>query len=333
MLERALDLPDAPDVDGLEARFTSACERLRAIEAEAIRLDPRFTSLAVFRDPERLADAEELLLRAYALCEPPPAPRPELTMETIVAAPTNQLALRAAEGVIASPGAHYNPLLIVGPQGTGKTRLLHAIGNAMAAYDGRTWTVACTDAEQFSDELIAALQSDTVDRWRARYRAADVLLFDDVHLLVGKERTQEELFPLFNALHDARKQVVLASAIAPSELTDIAQRLRSRFDGGLVVELGGRVAAERAARQTPVAAGDEAAAPTIDLPPQRPTPPARPSPADPFAAAAAMHAPHPTPPAARSLLDGGAVDLFFLDAEKVVTDWPDVDGRVVEDVR
>ncbi|MFN8572858.1 MAG: DnaA/Hda family protein [Gemmatimonadaceae bacterium] len=312
MLERALELPEVPDVDGLDARFGAACERLRAIEGDAIRLDPKFTGLAVFRDPERLADAEDLLLRAYALCEPPPAPDPDLTLERLVSSPANHLAMRSAAGIVSTPGAQYNPLVITGPAGSGKTHLLHAIGNALRARDKGTWTVACTDIQTFTQELIEALQSDTITRWRARYRACDALLIDDLHLLAGKERAQEELFHLFNAMHDARKQVVFASAVLPSHLTDIASRLRSRLDGGLVVELGRVSDAERIARHTPVPPGDEAAAPTIDTRPTR----------------TRIATPVPAMPALQAR---EGLDTYFLDPEKLVTDWPDVDGRIVEE--
>lgn len=317
MLERALELTEAPDVDALNARFASACDRLRVIEGEATRLDPKFTGLAVFRDPERLTDAEDLLLRAYAVCEPPPGPNPAFVLERLVSAPANHLAMRAAAGVIASPGADYNPLVITGSAESGKTHLLHAIGNALASHDKGTWTIACTDIETYTQGLIAALQSDTVDRWRARYRACDALLIDDLHLLAGKERAQEELFHLFNAMHDAHKQVVFASAIVPSQLTDLAPRLRSRLDGGLVVALGRVTEAERVARHTPVPPGDEAAAPTIDFLPSLP---------ERDAVMTAIPVPERMAPPAE-------VDAYFLDPEKIVTDWPDVDGRIIETVR
>lgn len=314
-LERALESPEAPDVAGLDARFAAACERLRAIEGEATRLDAKFSGLAVFRDPERLGDAEDMLQRAYALCDPPPAPNPSLLMDRLVAAPANHLAMRASASLIAAPGSQYNPFVITGPGGSGKTHLLHAIGNALAAREKGTWTIACTNVDAFTQELISALQDDTVDRWRARYRAADALLVDDLHLLAGKERSQEELFHLFNAMHAGQKQVIFASAVSPSQLTDLAPRLRSRLDGGLVVELGHVPESERVARHTPVPPGDEAAAPTIDLP-------SSPLPAPPTLDA---------PPSARA--DPRDVDAYFLDPEKIITDWPFVDGRIVEEVR
>src|SRR5918999_2034472 len=135
------------------------------------------------------------------------------------------------------PGRRYNPLFIYGPSGVGKTHLAHAIGNALVDSSGGAMRVACVSAQAFMDELIDALQEKSVNRWRARYRAVDALVVDDVQFAAGKERTQEELFHVFNALHDDGKQLVFVSDRAPKELEGLEERLRSRFEGGLVVEL------------------------------------------------------------------------------------------------
>ena len=169
-------------------------------------------------------------------------------------------------------------------------------------------------ATPFVDELIAALQDGTVDRWRARYRAAGALIVDDVHALAGKERSQEELFHLFNALHSAGRQVVLSSDRPPSEIGELEARLRSRFDGGLVVAI-----------QPPDRALREALYARILVD--------RGAGAEPGVAA---------PLVRRELNAGGAAtpvsvpaiaDKSFLDAEKVVMEWPDLDGRVIEELR
>src|SRR6185295_18260168 len=134
----------------------------------------------------------------------------------------------------------YNPLFIHGPSGVGKTHLLNAIGHGLVQSgpaDSEPLAVACVPAQLFVDELIAALQEGTVDRWRARYRAADALLLDDVQFVADKERTQEELFHVFNALHADGKQLVFASDRPPRELSGLEERLRSRFEGGLVVQM------------------------------------------------------------------------------------------------
>ena len=130
-------------------------------------------------------------------------------------------------------------MFIHGPSGVGKTHLMNAIGNGLvdATSGAPGGGVACVPAQVFVDELIAALQEGTVDRWRARYRAASALLLDDVQFVAGKERTQEELFHVFNALHAEGKQLVIASDRPPRELSGLEERLRSRFEGGLVVPM------------------------------------------------------------------------------------------------
>ena len=237
MLERAMSLSEEVDVEALDAAFASGVARLEQLEAQAVLLDPRLAGLDVFRDPERVAEAEARVEQAIAAHDPPPAPWPAYTLETLIAGKSNQLALRAAASAIRAPGAQYNPLFVHGGSGVGKTHLVHAIGNALRRTNMSSGPVACVSGSQFVDELIAALQDGTVDRWRARYRAAGALIVDDVHALAGKERSQEELFHLFNAMHSAGKQVVLASDRPPSEIGELEARLRSRFDGGLVVAI------------------------------------------------------------------------------------------------
>src|SRR5258708_17136274 len=122
-------------------------------------------------------------------------------LETVVAGPSNEMALSAARDVIAKPGKKYNPLVIVGRSGLGKTHLLNAIGLELAKK--RNAVVACLSTQQFVDELIAAIDGNRVDWWRARYRRATALLLDDIQLLAGKERTQEEPVNLLTQLVDA----------------------------------------------------------------------------------------------------------------------------------
>jgi chromosomal replication initiator protein len=212
--------------------------------------------------------------------------------------------------------------------------------------------VACVNAQSFIDELIAALQEGTIERWRARYRAADALILDDVHFVAGKERTQEELFHVFNALYASGRQIVLVADRPPRELADLEARLRSRFEGGLVVELG---PPDRALREKLYARflSDEDPQPEPELfayLAERPVESVREiaglvnrlrMAADvenvmislalakrEFEGAGVQPVAAPTP---RSVPVG--VDVFFLDDEKVVWDWPDVTGRVVEDLR
>jgi chromosomal replication initiator protein len=230
----------------------------------------------------------------------------------------NRLALEAAVTVINAPGARYNPLFVHGDHGTGKSHLAHAIGNALLARSGGRWTVACVSGEAFVEELITALHDGTMERWRARYRSADVLIVDDVHALDDKERTQEELFHLFNALQQSGRQIVFTSDRPLARLTGLQARLRSRLGGGLVVEMGAAPGIDRAGRLTPVPDGAEAAAPNIDA-----------------AIEESLSSMDDTPVADIGDLTGPrpSLDSFFFDSEKVVAEWPDIDGRVLEELR
>jgi chromosomal replication initiator protein len=149
---------------------------------------------------------------------------------------SNQVAMSAVHAVLKQPGKKYNPLVLTGKSGLGKTHLLNAIGLELAKKRGAV--VACLSTQAFIDELIAAIDGDRVDWWRARYRRATALLLDDIHLIAGKDRTQEELFNLFNLLHDAERQLVFAAPAHPNTLEGVEQRIGSRLEGGLVVELG-----------------------------------------------------------------------------------------------
>jgi len=236
VLERAVTLQAAPDVDGLLAAFASAVEHLRNLEAQASSLDPTLRGHAVFRDVESIPLAQQLVERAMAGSLPLPAPSPVFTRERIEVSHANQLAVKAIDSVIEQPGTRYNPLFICGPDGSGKSHLAHALGNAMRSRAA----VACLSANAFVDELIAAMQEGGMERWRLRFRAADLFILDDVEVLAGKERTQEELFHLFNHLYERGSQIVLTSTHAPRELPELVDRLRSRFEGGLVVALQSR---------------------------------------------------------------------------------------------
>jgi chromosomal replication initiator protein len=234
------------DFEAALREYFAAVDRLRELEEAATAIDPALGGNAVFRDPERLADAEALAARAFAGATPPPGPSAAFARAHFEVGASNQLAVRAADTVIQEPGKKYNPLFLHGPSGVGKTHLANAIGNEMINMSGGAAVVACVSAQQFMDELIAALQEGSVDRWRARYRGADALVIDDVQFVAGKERTQEELFHVFNALHGDGKQLVFASDRPPRQLDGLEERLRSRFEGGLVVEM---LAPDRALRE------------------------------------------------------------------------------------
>jgi len=236
VLDRALQLRESPDVEGLLATFGAAVEYLRDLERQGSAADATLSGHAIFRDPERVKEAHALVQQAVASIEPPPRPDPLLHFSALHEGRANQLALRAARSVVEAPGTQYVPLVITGPSGSGRSHLLHAIGNALIA--AGVQTVACVSAATFAEQLITALREGAVEKWRARYRNAGALLLDDIEAVAGKERTQDELFHLFNALQSAGRQVVLTSSVPPNQLATLEDRLRTRFAQGLVVELG-----------------------------------------------------------------------------------------------
>ena len=168
--------------------------------------------------------------------EPVSPLNPRYTFDAYVVGQNNQMAFAAAEAVSKNPARAYNPLFIYGGTGLGKTHLMHAIGNALAA-GRRPLKVAYVTSEDFTNQFIHAVREQTLAKFRKRYRSVDVLMVDDIHFLAGKEATQEEFFHTFNALHQADKQLVLSSDRPASEVKLLEQRLVSRFEWGLSVDL------------------------------------------------------------------------------------------------
>ena len=144
--------------------------------------------------------------------------------------------IEAIRAVAALPGHGYNPLVVVGKPGVGKTHLLHALGHALKASGVNR--VAVIDGKEFVDTLVAALGDGTIARWRQRLRLADALLLDDVGVLAGKERSQEELYLLYNLMLESGRQMAFTAPTAPAQLTGFEARLATRLAGGLVIELG-----------------------------------------------------------------------------------------------
>jgi len=158
------------------------------------------------------------------------------TFKNFVVDDANRFPFLAAEAVATGVGRRYNPLFIYGNVGVGKTHLLHAIANKIREVDpGKSMLYSST--EKFTDELLKALERDDLEGFRARYRSIDVLLVDDIQMLSGKEATQTEFFHMFNHLYNSRKQIVLCSDRPPSEIKELEGRLRSRFEGGLIIDI------------------------------------------------------------------------------------------------
>jgi chromosomal replication initiator protein len=161
---------------------------------------------------------------------------PKYVFETFVIGSSNRFAHAAAVAVAEAPGKAYNPLLVYGDSGLGKTHLLHAIGHYVRSlFSGAK--VRYVSSEEFTNEFINAIRDDRQDRFKRRYRDVDVLLIDDIQFLEGKIQTQEEFFHTFNTLHNANKQIVITSDRAPKRLEALEDRLRNRFEWGLITDV------------------------------------------------------------------------------------------------
>ena len=160
---------------------------------------------------------------------------PKYTFENFVVGAGNQFSHAACMAVSEQPGKTYNPLFIYGGVGLGKTHLLNAIGNHVA--ERTDLRIAYLTTEQFTNEVINSIRYDKMTDLRKRYRHIDMLMIDDIQFLVGKERTQEEFFHTFNSLYEGHKQIVLSSDRFPKDMPDIEERLRSRFEWGLIADL------------------------------------------------------------------------------------------------
>ncbi len=172
------------------------------------------------------ADAPEVL---YNL-------NPKYVFESFVVGETNKLATAACQSVAKKPGVSYNPLFVYGGVGLGKTHLIQAIGNELKKKNPKK-KIEYVTSEKFTSELIKSIFDKKTDAFKNKYRKVDVLIVDDIQFLGGKEQTQEEFFHTFNALHQANKQVVLASDRPPKAIPTLEERLRSRFEWGLLVDI------------------------------------------------------------------------------------------------
>jgi chromosomal replication initiator protein len=351
-LEKLLDQDTPAAVDEAIVAYVQDVDRLKALEAEVAALDPQAAGGSVFRDPDRLVEAEEVAVTVREGAAPPPAPSAAFSLDTFVAGPSNHVALSAARAVIDAPGKKYNPLVLVGRSGLGKTHLLHAIGLEIAR---RPAVVACLSTQAFVDELISAIDGDRVDWWRARYRRATALLLDDIHLLAGKDRTQEELFNMFNQFLDNDRQLVFTAPAHPNTLTGLEARIVSRLEGGLVAEIADpdrelrRSALERVLAQQNVPVEP----PLLDYLADRPADSVRSLTGlvqrvvtaaaeqdQPVTAGLAREVLEGQPPAAARRSGGLRTSGIVVSTaggvrsrEKMVWDWPAADDRVMEETR
>lgn len=209
-----------------------------ALVATAIR-DLNLPVTRVSYDPAPVRGSQN---RAIAAVDAPDlesnasAFNPKFTFDSFVVGACNQFAHAAARSVAANPSRSYNPLFLYGGSGMGKTHLIQAIGRSLMDRYG-AMRVIYTSSERFMNEMIACLRTSRMQQFHQRYREADVLLVDDIQVLGNKERTQEEFFHTFNELHDHQKQIVISSDAPPKEIPGLVDRLRSRFEWGLMADL------------------------------------------------------------------------------------------------
>ena len=161
---------------------------------------------------------------------------PQFSFENFVVGPSNRFAHSAAIAVANSPGAIYNPLFIYGPPGVGKTHLLYAIANGIRRQKSDA-KIVYIKGDEFTNELIAAIQKGNQHEFKNKYRQADLMLVDDIQFIAGKEQTQNEFFHTFNALYESGKQIVLTSDRKPSDMPTLEERLRTRFEWGLLADI------------------------------------------------------------------------------------------------
>lgn len=209
-------------------------EQVRGVEYVIAKHDSEERSGAPRRDFYQPISQELPLSEVYMNKEDGLNPR--YTFDAFVIGPFNELAYAAAQAVLKKPGIMYNPLFIYGMTGFGKTHLIQAIGNGMKK-QGTGKKIFYVSSEKFSTDYVNSLQANRVQEFKDKYRKYDLLIMDDIQFLVGKDKTQEELFHLYNALYENNKQIVFSSDKHPNYINGLEDRLKSRFGSGMIVEI------------------------------------------------------------------------------------------------
>jgi chromosomal replication initiator protein len=206
---------------------------LEAVLQELSLSDMQLEFITTEPDPPPVPQASQTKLDFDAVC---PQLNPRYTFETFIVGGSNQFAHAAAQAVAEQPSRSYNPLFLYGGTGLGKTHLMQAIGHS-ARRRNPLVRLLYVSAEKFTNEVIASLRFDRMAGFRERFRTVDILMVDDIQFIATRERTQEEFFHTFNALYDQQKQIVISSDCPPKEISSIEERLRSRFEWGLIADI------------------------------------------------------------------------------------------------
>jgi chromosomal replication initiator protein len=189
------------------------------------------TSKPLPKQPENQQSFPELKI------DPETGLNPRYSFNSFVVGKSNELAYAAASAIVEEVGKKYNPLFIYGGVGLGKTHLMQSVGNEIKNKYGGKIRVKYTPAEKFTNDVIWAIKNRRMDTIKEKYRLVDVLILDDIQFIAGKQATEEEFFHTFNALHESNKQIIISSDRPPKFMPDLAERLRSRFEGGMIVDI------------------------------------------------------------------------------------------------
>lgn len=210
------------------------CPEIRSIEYVISALPQPFV-VEKQKEPESVFSEEQLEFQEFSI-DTKTNLNPRYVFDTFIVGSFNELAYAAAQSVVKNIASLYNPLFIYGGVGLGKTHLLQAIGNAIKQSNPHLQVHYAT-SERFTNDLIAAIQSHEPQRFKERYRRFDVLIIDDIQFIAGKTRTQEEFFHTFNTLYEHNKQIIFSSDRPPKSIPDLEERLRSRFEAGLIADI------------------------------------------------------------------------------------------------
>jgi chromosomal replication initiator protein len=230
-----LSVPSSFYKDQVTQRYLPLIERI-LFELSGHKISVSFTVQKKELEPEEEGVSHDPAPRPLKKAKPHPQLNTEYNFDRFVRGENNDFAYMAAYAIAKNPGKAYNPCLIYGGVGLGKTHLLQAIGN-LSYQEFQQQKIVYVTAETFTNEFILSIKENTSHRFKNKYRSVDMLLLDDIHFLPGKVETQEELFHTFNALYDANKQMVFTCDRPVSELRSLSDRLRSRFERGLNVDL------------------------------------------------------------------------------------------------